>query len=293
MAAYTPETLSSSFTVSWPSRIRKAAWWGETKGSSGKRMAPRWRPTLQPLAISRKRWPRAGPALTLRMNRLGTGAGAAGRGAGARPGNAAGRGGSVPERRGGRAGRQRREGARPGGGDDGGGAGGLAGGSRGASPRLSAGFAPHRPCCVEHVAGRANHAELTHQEAGHGAGVGHCRNLLGSRVNAQVRGSLLGRCVAHPQSHSYDCDVSMIRLNDILHPGQGLPSRPGSGRHQEGLRLLGQGAPGAAPEVGRALPGPPARGGRHPGRAQAGRGVASSPGSCTTPSRTPSPPRTS
>ncbi|HVP60915.1 MAG TPA: hypothetical protein VMT11_10175 [Myxococcaceae bacterium] len=31
--------------------------------------------------MSRKRWPRAGPALTLRMNRLGTGAGAAGRAA--------------------------------------------------------------------------------------------------------------------------------------------------------------------------------------------------------------------
>ena len=42
-------------------------------------MAPRWRPTLQPLAIRRKRWPRAGPALTLRMKRLGTGAAAAGR----------------------------------------------------------------------------------------------------------------------------------------------------------------------------------------------------------------------
>src|SRR5215831_4705322 len=45
-------------------------------------MAPRWRPTLQPFAISRKRCPRAGPAITLRMYRLGTGAGAAGRAAG-------------------------------------------------------------------------------------------------------------------------------------------------------------------------------------------------------------------
>ena len=59
------------------------------------------------------------------------------------------------------------------------------------------------------------------------------------------------------------------------HPRQGrrLPPRRGPGPHQEGLRLLGQGPPGTDPQVGRALPGPPARGGGHPRRAPARRGL--------------------
>ena len=67
MEAKVPEALDSSFTVSWPSLMRKAAWWAETWTSSGKRMAPRLRPTVQPLAMSRKRCPRAGPDTSPRM----------------------------------------------------------------------------------------------------------------------------------------------------------------------------------------------------------------------------------
>src|SRR6185295_13109021 len=86
----------------------------------------------------------------------------------------------------------------------------------GSSPGLSAGFTPLRPDRVEDVAGRADHAELTHQKAGHGAGVGHCRNAVSARSMFSPGGQFRGRCVEHPRSHSYDCAVSMIRLNDIL-----------------------------------------------------------------------------
>lgn len=52
MATNTPEALDSSRTKRAPSFTRKVACRGDTKASSGNRMAPRWRPTTQPVTGS-------------------------------------------------------------------------------------------------------------------------------------------------------------------------------------------------------------------------------------------------
>ena len=57
--------------------MRKVACWAETKGSSAKRMAPRVRPTVQPVTGSLKRWPRVVPATTASPKREAAGAGRA------------------------------------------------------------------------------------------------------------------------------------------------------------------------------------------------------------------------
>src|SRR5690242_12369210 len=72
-----PEALDSSRTCNTLSLMRKVACWAETKGSSAKRMAPRVRPTVQPVTGSLKRWPRAEPATTASPKRDGAGAGRA------------------------------------------------------------------------------------------------------------------------------------------------------------------------------------------------------------------------
>src|SRR5262249_41791271 len=136
-------------------------------------------------------------------------------------GRAAGRGGSAAQtgaRRGGRSrrGSSGRSGGRSRRGGGPGGAGGVPGRRRSPSPGLSPRFAPPRPRRAEDGAGRGEPAQLTHQKAGHGAGVGHCRNGLVTGSMFRPGGQFRGRCVEHPRSHSYDCAVSMIRLNDIL-----------------------------------------------------------------------------
>ena len=123
----------------------------------------------------------------------------------------------------------------------------LPGRRSGLFPGLSAGFTPLRPGHVEHVAGRADHAELTHQgKAVMGRASVTVRMPVSARSMLSPGGQFRGRCVEHPR-------IPQLRLcssNDSpqRHPAAGreLPPRPRPGRHQEGLRLLGQGPPGAA-----------------------------------------------
>ena len=274
MATYTPETLSSSRTVSWPSRSGR--WRGGRRRRGRRRRG--WRLAAAHAApVGRE--PEALPAgrpggdaqdVAARDRRR---SGRALRGSG--PGHAAGgRGGSAAHAR-------ARWGDRGGeGGREAGGGGETAGvepvGFRAGAGALPQVFpqVPHaapRPRCARRRTGRRRRAD--HQKAGHGAGVGHCRNAVSARSMFSPGGQFRGRCVEHPRSHSYDCAVSMIRLNDILQRVASLPPRPGPGHHQEGVRLLGQGPPGAASQVRRALPGPPAGGRGHPRRAEAGRGL--------------------
>ena len=112
----------------------------------------------------------------------------------------------------------------------------------------------------------------------------------GSMFSSEARGSW-GRCVAHPRSHSYDC----ARIDDSP---QRHPDRRSAAYHPDpDLDIIKKAYvysakvhQGQLRQVRRALPGPPAGGGGHPGASSSWTRRPSSPGSSTTPSRTPWPP---